>query len=158
MAIDPNVMNWDDVISNDAPEFVILPEGDYNFTVTSFERSRFPGSAKIPPCNKASMTLTFDNDQGVATARCDLLLYRTLEWKLCAFFKSIGQRMVGDKQQMDWNKVLGARGRAHVKPRSYTDKTGTERQANDVVRFLDPEPTTAFKPVNPPDLPWGNGF
>lgn len=46
-------MDWDDAIENDGREFIILPEGDYNFTVTGFERGRFPGSAKMSACNKA---------------------------------------------------------------------------------------------------------
>ena len=33
------LMDWDDAIENDGQEFVILPEGDYNFTVTDFEQS-----------------------------------------------------------------------------------------------------------------------
>lgn len=50
-------MGWDDQIENDGQEFIILPEGGYNFTVTEFERGRFPGSAKIPACNKVTLTL-----------------------------------------------------------------------------------------------------
>ena len=38
MALDNNIMNWDDTIENDGQEFVVLPEGDYTFTVTNFER------------------------------------------------------------------------------------------------------------------------
>ena len=45
-----------DEIENDN-EFQILPDGDYNFTVTGFERGRHQGSAKLPPCNKAIITL-----------------------------------------------------------------------------------------------------
>jgi len=75
-------MDWDDEIQNDGQEFVILPEGDYNFTVTDFERGRFPGSAKIPACNKASLTLQVKTDDGLAMIRTDLLLYRTLEWRI----------------------------------------------------------------------------
>ena len=48
--IDNSVMDWNDVIEDDGQEFVLLPEGDYNFVVTDFERGRFPGSAKIPAC------------------------------------------------------------------------------------------------------------
>lgn len=158
MPIDNNIMGWDDVIENDGQEFVVLPEGDYTFTVSNFERGRFPGSAKIPPCNKATLTLNIDNDQGVATARVDLILYRTLEWKIASFFRCIGQKKHGEKVVMDWNKVVGARGRAHIRPRDYTDKNGAERQTNDVDRFLDYDPSVAFTPVtNDPDLPWGNG-
>ena len=158
MPIDNNIMGWDDVIENDGQEFVVLPEGDYTFTVSNFERGRFPGSAKIPPCNKATLTLNIDNDQGVATARVDLILYRTLEWKIASFFRCIGQKKHGEKVVMDWNKVVGARGRAHIRPRDYTDKNGVERQTNDVERFLDYDPSVEFTPVaNDPDLPWGNG-
>ena len=159
MALDPNVMNWDDVIENDGQEFVILPEGDYTFTITNFERGRFPGSAKLPPCNKATLTLTIDNDMGIATARTDLILYRTLEWKICAFFSSIGLRKHGEKLAMDWNKIMGAHGKAHIRPRTYTDKNGVERQVNEVVSFIEPKPAdppAGFTPVQT-ELPWGNG-
>ena len=40
-------LNWDDTIEKDN-QFVLLPEGDYNFTVESFDRARHPGSEKIP--------------------------------------------------------------------------------------------------------------
>ncbi|MBO5569061.1 MAG: hypothetical protein J6A79_09070 [Clostridia bacterium] len=157
MALDNNIMDWGDAIENDGQEFVVLPEGDYTFTVTNFERGRFPGSAKIPPCNKATLTINIDNDKGSATARFDLILYRTLEWKIASFFRCIGQKKHGERVVMDWNKVVGARGRAHIKPRSYT-KDGEERQVNDVDRFLDYDPSVDFTPVKDDgDLPWGNG-
>ena len=130
-------MDWGDTIESDGLEFVILPEGDYTFTVTNFERGRFPGSAKIPACNKATLTIQIDNDKGSATARFDLILYRTLEWKIASFFRCIGQKKHGERVTMDWNKVIGSRGRAHFKPRTYTDRDGNERQANDVERFYD---------------------
>ena len=40
---DKNMMDWNDTIESDGQEFVLLDEGDYNFTVTNFERGRFPG-------------------------------------------------------------------------------------------------------------------
>lgn len=157
MALDANIMDWNDTIEDDGKEFVILPEGDYAFTIINFERGRFPGSAKIPACNKAVLTLSFDNDLGNATARIDLILYRTLEWKLASFFRSIGAKQHGEKVVMDWNKVVGARGRAHVAPRNYTGKDGQQRQTNDVVRFLEYDASVACTPVENADLPWDNG-
>lgn len=44
---------WDDVIQNDGQEFEPIPEGDYDFVIDKFERSRSSGSAKLPPCNMA---------------------------------------------------------------------------------------------------------
>lgn len=38
---------------------------------------------------------------------------------------------------MDCNNVVGQHGRAHFKPRTYTDRDGKERQVNDVDRFYD---------------------
>ena len=35
MALDNNIMDWGDTIENDGQEFVVLPEGDYTFTVTT---------------------------------------------------------------------------------------------------------------------------
>ena len=179
--MDNNIMNWDDVIENDGQEYILLPEGDYNYRVTSFERGQFPGGPKIPPCPKARLTLSVDTDQGTATARVDLLLYRTVEWKMAAFFRSIGQKKHGEKTVMNWSKVLGARGRAHFKPSS--SKDDQKRQFNDVAYFIDydekmggfpgaanpPKPfeTNGSTPfgndqfrgtqVTPDDLPWGNG-
>lgn len=131
------LMDWDDSIEKDSSDFLILPEGDYNFEVTGFERGRFPGSAKIPPCNKASLQLRVDTKEGTAFVFTDLILYRSLEWKLSEFFRCIGKKKSGEKLTMDWNHIIGSRGRAHFKPRTYTDKDGNERQANNVEKYLD---------------------
>ena len=154
MPIENTAMNWDDVLENDGQELVILPEGDYTFTVTGFERSTFPGGPKLPPCPKASLTLTIDNDQGPALARVTLLLCRQLEWKTSGFFISIGQKKRGEKSRMDWTRVMGARGKAHIRPREYTTKDGEIRHVNDVVRFIDYDPTDHFSPVEDPEVPW----
>lgn len=130
-------MEWDDTIENDGQEYIVLPEGDYNFIVTDFERGRFPGSAKMIACNKATLTLRVKTDNGTASIRTDLILNRLVEFRVSAFFRCIGQKKHGDRLVMDWNNVVGSRGRAHVKPRAYTDRDGNERQANEVDRFYD---------------------
>lgn len=56
---------WDDEIQNDGPEYVVLPDGDYNFKVTGFERGRYEGGEKIPACNMAIITLEIENDKGI---------------------------------------------------------------------------------------------
>ena len=140
---DANIMDWDSAIESDGQQFTILDEGDYPFTVTSFERGRYPGSAKIPPCNKASLTFTVDLPDGQrATCREDLILYRTLEWKLASFFRSIGQKKTGETLVMDWSKVVGAHGRAHFKPRTYMS-AGVEHTTNSVDHYCDPDKAAA---------------
>lgn len=129
-------MDWNDTLENDGKEFIILPEGDYNFIVTGFERGRFPGSAKISPSNKATLTLQVETDEGIGSTRLDLILNRVVEFKVSAFFRCIGQKKSGERLVMDWNNVVGSQGRAHFKPREY-EKNGEKRKVNDVERFYD---------------------
>lgn len=136
-------MDWDDAIENDGREFIILPEGDYNFTVTGFERGRFPGSAKMSACNKAALTLQVQTDNGVAIIHTDLILNRLLEWKISAFFRCIGQKKHCERLVMDWNRVTGSRGaptssRVHgrivtatrAKQTTWTDSSTTTRSSS----------------------------
>jgi hypothetical protein len=130
-------LGWEDSIQNDGQEFILLPEGDYNYTVIDFERGRFNGSAKIPECNKAIITVQVETKEGISTIKFDLILYRSLEWRLSGFFRSIGQKKHGEKLVMDWSKVVGSKGRAHFKQRSYVNQNGDEKFINDVDRFID---------------------
>lgn len=144
------LLDWNDALEIDEKEYELLPEGDYNFVVTSFERGRHPGSEKIPACNKAIITLKVQTDGGKpAYIRTNLLLYRTQEWKISAFFRSIGQKKKGERLVMDWNSVLGSKGRAHFRPRDYTNREGKECQVNELDRYYDYDP--AFFPPEEDD-------
>lgn len=96
-------IGWEDTIQEDGQEFVLLEEGDYNFTVTNFERGRFPGGQKIPACNKATITVQIAAKEGLAVIKFDLLLYRSVEWRISSFFRCIGQKKHGEKLTMNWN-------------------------------------------------------
>ena len=136
-------MGWDDTITEDGQQFQVLPEGDYDFIVSSFERARHSGSEKIPPCNKAVLNLMINTQEGSVVVKTDLLLYRSLEWRISSFFRSIGQKKHGERLQMDWSKVNGASGRVHLKVREYVDKWNTTRKKNEVGYFIDPEDSTS---------------
>lgn len=134
------IMDWNDTIETDGSEYIVLEEGDYNFVIMDFERGRFPGSAKIPPCNKATITANVRTEAGNASVKFDLILCRSLEWKLAAFFRCIGQKKKDEPLKMDWTKVVGSGGRAHFKPRSFISSSGEERMVNDIERFIDYDP------------------
>lgn len=132
--------SWDDVIIVDDSEFVLLPEGDYNFKVTKFERGRHSGSEKLPPCNKAILTLEIDGqDKGKTTIIHNLFLHSKCEGMLSAFFRSIGQKKHGEQLRMNWQAVTGATGRCHVFIDNYKNKNGEDRQSNKIKKFYDPE-------------------
>ena len=141
-------MDWDDEIQIDDMKFVVLEEGDYNFEVSKVERGNFPGSAKISPSKKVTLTLLVVTDSGLATCRTDLILNRVVEFRLAQFFYCIGQKKKGEPFKMEWDKVLGAKGRAHFKPRTYTAADGSLRCTNDVITFYEYDPAYFGKDSN----------
>lgn len=133
--VNNELIGWEDEINRDEQQYVRV-EGEFPFEVVNMDRGSFPGSAKLPPCNKATLTLRVRTDDGEATVFTDLIMCRALEWKLSEFFRSIGQKKQGETLKMNWNTVVGARGMAQFKPRKYI-KDGEEREANNVAKFLD---------------------
>jgi len=132
-------LGWDDQIEHDGQDFVIFPEGDYNFEVIEFERGRHNGSDKLPPCNKATVHLKIQGPEGVSVIRHNLFLHSTTEGMLCAFFTAIGQRKKGEKVSMNWNKVVGSGGRAKVGIRKWKNDQGEEKTFNEIKKFYEPE-------------------
>lgn len=138
--------NWDDIIENDSGEYILLPEGDYDFKVLSFERERHQGSAKLPPCKKAVLNIEVTSPQGKTTIRHNLFLHSKCEGLLCAFFSSIGQRKRGEKHQMNWNSVTGATGKCKVKIHTWTKDDGSQGQSNEISKFYEKEDKPTFTP------------
>lgn len=136
---------WDATIENDS-EFTLLPEGDYDFEVVTFERARHPGSDKLPACNKAIVHIKVTGAEGSTTVKHNLFLHTKTEGMLCAFFTGIGQRKQGEKYTMNWNAIVGARGRCKVGVRKYTGDDGQERTYNEIKRFYESEAKAGFEP------------
>jgi hypothetical protein len=138
-------LGWDDLIENDSPEFIVLPEGDYDFEVSNFERARHNGSDKLPPCNKAIIHIRVETPQGVCTIKHNLFLHTITEGMLCAFFTAIGQRKKGEKVTMNWNKIVGSKGRAKIGIHEWTNNEGKTFQSNEIKKFYEPEISPSFE-------------
>lgn len=150
-------LGWDDEIVREGSPFQIVPEGDYWFAVKKLERARHNGSEKIPPCNKAILTLCVNNDEGVlADIQTTLFLHSKFEWKLCQFFTAIGQRKRGEAFRMNWNAVPLSTGRCRIEIHTWTGTDGKERKNNEVTMFYEPEPDSV-QPQNTPDTPPATG-
>ena len=132
-------LGWDDEIERDS-EFVLVPAGDYNFEILKFERERHPGSAKLPACNKAVLTVRISNDKDESVVIHNLFLHTKCEGILCAFFTAIGARKHGERLKMDWGSVIGAKGRCKVEINHYTNDKGEERENNRITKFYEPDP------------------
>lgn len=136
-------LSWNDEIRRDNNDFVLLPEGDYDFVVQSFERGRHNGSPKLPPCNKAILKIRIDTDEGSALITHNLFLHTITEGMLSSFFAAIGQKKKGEKMIMNWNTVPGANGRCKVG--IHDDPNDSKKKYNDIRKFYPKEESSAKK-------------
>ncbi len=132
-------LDWDSEIENESPDFILLPEGDYDFTISHYERARHEGSDKLPPCNKAIVYFNIETPQGTATIKHNFFLHSKTEGILCSFFCCIGQRKHGEKVSMNWPTVPGSTGKIHVTVREFTGKNGETVKINNISKFYDKE-------------------
>lgn len=129
-------LGWDDEIKKDGGDFVLLPDGDYNFTVTKFERGRFAGSAKMPACNQAKLEITVHSpEHGDVVVFHNLLLHTKTEGLLSNFFAGIGQKKKGEPLRMNWNTVIGSKGKLQLEINKFTGRDGEERTNNQIKKF-----------------------
>lgn len=138
-------LGWDDTIEKDASEFVTLPEGDYDFTVESFDRARHTGSDKLPPCNKAVLKIRINGPEETVLVTHNLFLHTKTEGMLSAFFSAIGQKKKGEPLRMNWAAVPGATGRLKLGIHKY-ERDGEQRTINEIKRFYPKESAPAFTP------------
>lgn len=144
-------LDWDDEIQYIESNFVLLPAGEYPFTVTGFDRQNFDGSAKVPPCKMAVIHLAVDGgDLGTADVDERLYLHTSMLWKLSEFAVGIGQMepVEGAAVRINWNAVPGSAGRVKLAVNKYTNKNGEERTNNRVEHFLHPERGRSSAPAH----------
>lgn len=134
-------LDWNDSVEKGS-DYILLPEGDYDFVIESFERGRFEGSEKAPACPKAELKLRVETPEGICIMNESLLLYDRMQWKLAEFFLSIGAEEVDGRVRMNWNLVPRANGRATVEIRP--DRKDPSKKYNHVKKFL-PKPKKEYK-------------
>ena len=154
MNLDPNLeLDWDGEVSNEG-SFVLLPEGDYPYTITKFERARYRGSSKVPPCKMAQLTVAVHGAQGDASVSYRLFLLAKFQWKIAELFVSLGLASPDDeKVRMQWDRVQGGTGLCHIAQRGFTKQSGPHAgetgTANEITKFLPPPAPKAAEPAQP---------
>lgn len=138
-------LGWDSEITNEGKDFVIAEPGDYEFTVTGFERKRHNGSAKMPACNYAELSIKLNTSNGECIVKDKLFLHSKSEWKISEFFLGIGQKKKGESFRPNWNAIVGATGRCKVTKRSY-DKEGRTYWTNDIAKYYPREGSATAVP------------
>lgn len=121
------------------------PEGDYYFTVESFERARHTPSAggKLPPCNKAIINIVISTVDGDVRLKHNLFLHSSTEGLLSAFFGAVGLKQKGQPLKMDWNAIIGKQGVCKVGQHEYNGN-----KFNDVKRMIYKEDVDNTKVLN----------
>lgn len=109
-------LEWDDVITGENSNFEPLPEGDYNFTVDHFERSRSSGGGKLPPCNMAIVYFNVRGQGREMMIRENYVMHSTLEWKLSELFMGVGLLKEGETLSLGtlWKMLAGRTGKCKV--------------------------------------------
>ena len=128
-------LDWDSEINNENSDYILLPEGDYEFTVEKFERGTFDGSDKLPACKKAIVTFTIWGAEGKISVIENFLLCSALEWKLSALFLSVGMKKHGEPLRMNWSGLPGQKGRCRIYVDTYKKKDGSEGKSNKIKKF-----------------------
>lgn len=139
MGNDAKFLSWDSEITKDAPEFILLPEGDYPFMVQGLEKGIYEGtSEKIGyGCPMAVLKIVVRGPEGNTSVTDRLYLCSNMEWKLGTFFRSIGQKSHGKSYKMDWNNVIGKEGLCHVKVETWSGNDGQPKQSNKIDKYLE---------------------
>jgi hypothetical protein len=129
-------LGWDDPIEKNGLDWVLLPEGIYEFTVVNYERGRYAGGQKLPPCNKAIIDLKIESKEGETTIKHNLFLHSTMEGLIGAFFNAIGLKSDGERFVMNFNAAIGRKGKAKIFIDEWTKNDGTTGQSNKVKNFV----------------------
>lgn len=133
-------LEWDGYV-DDSSDFVLLPDGDYDFTVESFLNSRSKGSDKMPPCKMVELNICIDSVQGTAYVKHYLILHSKFNKKIYGFFKCIGAQEDSDGRiRMNWNAVPGSTGRCNLGHKLYNGN-----EYNEIKKFYPKENKTKYQ-------------
>ena len=155
------VFGWDDEIKEES-SFVLLPEGDYRFTIKKFEKARYDGGEKIPACPKAVVTFTvFAPDGTTVEITENYLLHKKMEWKLSEFFASVGLKRKDEPVRMLWTpELIGKQGVCKIIVHNYK-KDGENKQTNRIDKlypsYAQPAAAPPVQQFSAPQTSWGQG-
>lgn len=152
---------WDDVIKEES-SFVLLPEGNYRFSIKKFEKARYDGGDKIPACPKAVVTFEVYTPDGKSVELSEnFLLHQKMEWKLSEFFASVGLKKKGEPVRMLWSpELIGKQGVCKLIVHNYK-KNGEDRQTNRIDKlypsYEQPQIQQPSQQYAPPQQSWKSG-
>jgi len=140
--VQDNVLDWDSEITAEETTFVLLEDGEYDFTVKDFKRAKARSGN-----NMAKLTLEVTDGKASTIITDHLVLTESMVWKLASFFGAIGLVKKNDTFKMNWDNVMFKTGRCVVKIEEYTKQDGSIGKINKIDKYIykedvkQPEPT-----------------
>ena len=132
------ILSWEDgeYICEDAPEYILLTPGVYDFKVKSFERGYYNGDVEknSPACPMAKITLEIETDKGTAIVKENFFLRQKVKWLFDNFFRAIGMAKPGKPYAPNWSKTTGLTGRCEITHSEYKGE-----KYNRVKKYLFPD-------------------
>lgn len=139
---DDVALDWGDSVKA-GEGFHLLPAGTYFFNVTKMEKLRYAGSAKMPSCPQAKLTISctnWDDPTENGPVITSLFLTQKQAWKIADFFKCLGDAEDAEGNvRPDWFNVVGRGGVLELGIREYEKRDGSKGEANEVTRWVMPE-------------------
>lgn len=138
-------LDWDTTTFAAGNDFVLLPEGDYGFTILKTERERCQDGAP-----KLTLTLDVDGGElGHVQLKDGIKWVGSMQWKIASVLEAVGAERDGEGNVTgSVEACVGMMGAAHVGVRKWIGKDGKERESNQVERYI-PMPLKAHPVMTP---------
>lgn len=129
------ILSWDAVIEDEGSSkaWEPLEAGDYDFEVVNYDRSY--GKDGVTP--RLDLTLLVD---GRVEVKDWLHFKKKAEWKISQFLICIGMKKHGEPSKVDFDNLIGSKGRCRVSVRTFTKNNGEEGKGNNIDAYLEPKP------------------
>ena len=136
-----------EALSDYDSNYVLLPAGDYDFTVVNLKESRHQDrGGKVGNCKQINPVFRVINPE--TGQPVDLENYNLYMWNskgcismIAQYFDSIGLHKKGEQLVFDWRKErhIGQTGRFAIRHESYKNKDGQDRTSAKISKFYPKE-------------------
>ena len=119
-------------------KFITLPEGEYEFKVTKAELGKFAGSQKMAPCDKVSLELRVETEDGVCDIKDTLFLLGQWKNRIYYYLTTTGMTEPGKPLTLEpelFTGSIGRTGKAKIVVDSFVSRRDGEKKTTNKVAF-----------------------
>lgn len=149
------ILDWD-VEIEDGTEYTLLPEGDVDFEVLSFEKGYTKDNTR-----KGVVRLKVSNGTDTTYITETFVLKESVLWKIAQFLRSVGLKKQGENVRASLlEKSPSLTGRCEIFQDSFTNDKGNLIKTNKVRKYYEPDyksnADAIVNSINIEDDPWND--